>query len=321
MNGGSHWIADFHCDTLSHAMRHGGDLRRRPQGQLDVERLVAAGVDLQVFAVFSSPSSLQGPLHDALLMIEIFWQAVDQGLVHPVLWREDLQKTKGSVSGMLSMEGGEPLRGDVNLLRFFFRLGVRALGLTWNGRNVLADGVDETATGGGLTTAGREVVAEMNRLGMLVDVSHLSEAGFWDVVAECQGPFTASHSNARAICPHRRNLTDSQLRAVAASGGVVGLNFCPPFLASTGQAGIDDVLKHAEHMLSVMGRGHVGLGSDFDGVGQLPEGLPGVEAFPLLAEAFEREFGAEVAAELMGGSFTALLASVLPASPVDRHEC
>jgi membrane dipeptidase len=314
-NRGSRWVADFHCDTLFETMRHGGDLRSRPQGQLDVERLEAAGVDLQVFAVFSHPASPRDSLHDALLMVEVFWQAVDQGLLRPVLWREDMQETAAPVRGMLSMEGAEPLQGDVDLLRLFLRLGVRALGLTWNGRNALADGVDDAITGGGLTVAGRRVVAEMNRLGMLVDVSHLSEGGFWDVVSECRGPFIASHSNARAICPHRRNLSDAQLCAVAASGGVVGINFCPPFLTATGQAGISDILEHAEHMLSVMGRGHVGLGSDFDGVRQLPEGIMGVEALPALAQAFEKEFGSEVAAELMGGSFTELLAIVLPAAP------
>ena len=294
-------------------------MRKRPEGHLDVERLAAAGVDLQVFALYAPVTSARGPLHEALLMAEIFWRAVDQGLLHPVLWSDDVRADSTTVRGLLSLEGADALQGDVELLRIFFRLGVRAMGLTWNGSNALADGVDAAEEGGsGLTTVGRRVVEEMNRLGMLVDVSHLSERSFWDVVSVCEGPVIASHSNAQAICPHRRNLSDSQLQAVAAGGGVVGLNFYPPFLTSGGGAGICDILRHAEHMLAVMGRGDVGLGSDFDGVSGLPEGIKGVESLPLLAEAFEKEFGPEVTAEIMGGSFFEVLVSVLPTRPLDQ---
>ena len=293
MSGGSYWIADFHCDTLFQIMRHGGELHKRPEGHLDVERLTAAGVDLQVFAIYAPVKSARGPLHEALLMAETFWQAVDRKLLQPVLWSEDLCADASGVRGLLSLEGADPLHGDVELLRLFFRLGVRVMGLTWNGSNALADGVDVAEGGRGLTELGRCIVKEMNRLGMLVDVSHLSERSFWDVISVCEGPVIASHSNARAICSHRRNLSDAQLRAVAASGGVVGLNFYPPFLASAGEAGLADILRHAEHMLSVMGRGHVGMGSDFDGVNRLPEGITGVESLPILAGAMERPLGSK----------------------------
>src|SRR5690606_30161839 len=126
------------------------------------------------------------------------------------------------------------LAGSVEILRIFYRLGVRAVGLTWNYRNELADGQAEAESGGGLTRAGRAVVREMERLGMLIDVSHLSDASFEQVLEVAEGPVFASHSNARRICRHPRNLTDEQIRAIAARGGVIGINFAPQFLVEEG---------------------------------------------------------------------------------------
>ncbi|HHT27536.1 MAG TPA: membrane dipeptidase [Firmicutes bacterium] len=304
-------IIDFHCDTLSLLLRQGGTLFRRPQGQVDTKRMRQAGVALQVFAMFSHPNSVNGHLADALLMAELFWQAVDAGYIVPVLWREDLSALNQTPGGLLSIEGGEPLGTDVRMLEAFYRIGVRVVGLTWNGGNALADGVEVHAAGG-LTPLGKEFVAEMNRLGMLVDVSHLAELGFWQVAELCRGPFIASHSNCRAVCPHARNLSDDQLRAIAASGGVVGINLYPRFLTQNVVATSADVIRHAEHMLSVMGRGHVGLGSDFDGIGITPSDLPDVGALPYLAEQLTRYFGAEIAWEIMGGAFMRLLQESLP---------
>lgn len=308
-------IIDFHCDTLSEVLHHDGNLMERPQGHLDIKRLQTSGVGVQVFALFSNPKSVQGNLTDALTMIELFWQAADAGYIAPILWREDLSSQRQVLGGMLSMEGGEPLGTDLRMLQFFFRLGVRAIGLTWNGRNALADGVGEKDTGGGLTTAGRQMVAEMNRLGMLVDVSHLSETGFWQIVALCQGPFIASHSNCYALCPHPRNLTDAQLKAIAAAGGVVGINFLPRFLHESGRASSDDIVRHAEHMLKVMGRGHIGLGSDFDGISTTPVDVSDVSALPHLDEVLTQHFGAEITQEIMGTSFNSLLQQTLPLRP------
>jgi membrane dipeptidase len=309
------WVVDFHCDTLSQAMRDKGGLAVRPAGHLDLQRLAASGVHLQVFACFSNPSLDYACLRNAALMVEIFWQTVDAGQLRPVLWQEDITSMPpgGPVMGLLSLEGAEPIGSDLRMLQHFYRLGVRAVGLTWNGRNALADGVGEAESRGGLTSAGRRVIAEMNRLRMLIDVSHLSEAGFWDVAGVCRGPFIASHSNARVVCDHKRNLRDDQLRAIAASGGVVGINFYPPFLTSGDRATSSDILRHAGHMLSVMGRGRVGLGSDFDGISSTPGDVSTVSDLPYLATVLAREFGEEVAAEIMGGSFAALLAQALPA--------
>ncbi len=130
----------------------------------------------------------------------------------------------------MTVEGGEPLEGEIRILRVLYRLGVRGLGLTWNNRNELADGVGEDRTGGGLTSLGRQVVQEMNRLGMFVDVSHLSEPGFWNVMELCTAPVIASHSNCSAVWNHPRNLTDRQIKAIAEHGGVIGVNLVPDFV-------------------------------------------------------------------------------------------
>jgi membrane dipeptidase len=304
-------IIDFHCDTLSQMLRHGGTLYKRSPGQLDADRLRKAGVKLQVFALFSNPNSVNGNLTDALIMLELFWQAVEAGHITPVLWQEDLAAIDRVPGGLLSIEGGEPLGTDLRMLDVFYRLGVRAIGLTWNGRNALADGA-QVKDAGGLTPLGRQLVVEMNRRRLLVDVSHLAEAGFWQVAEICQGPFIASHSNCQAICPHVRNLSDSQLRAIAASGGVVGLNFYPPFITQNAVATGADLIRHVEHMLNVMGRGHIGIGSDFDGISATPTDLPDVSTLPHLADQLTHHFGADIATEILGGSFMRLLQNALP---------
>lgn len=310
-------IVDAHCDTLSAALAQGRNLwEKSASGQADLPRLLEAGVGLQVFALFVDPKTGAGKaLPEALAMIDHFWAAALRGALIPIRWREDLGRLGKSapVGGLLSLEGGEALCGNLAVLRTLFSLGVRAVGLTWNDRNELADGCAEAETRGGLTRFGKAVVAEMNRLGMIVDASHLSEAGFWDLLETCQGPVIASHSNARAICDHRRNLTDAQLAALARTGGVVGINFYPPFLTGADRATLDDVVRHAEHLAAVMGPAHVGLGSDFDGISCSPTGLEDVTRIGAVAEALAgRGFNPGAIRGIMGGNFWRVFEAVLP---------
>ena len=188
----------------------------------------------------------------------------------------------GKIAAFLSIEGGEALAGSLGVLRMLYKVGVRSLTLTWNGRNELGDGVG--ASGKGLTAFGRAVVREMNDLGMLVDVSHLSERGFWDAMKVSTQPLIASHANCRALCDHPRNLTDAQIRAVAGQGGVIGVTFVPDFLGGETPS-VDNVLDHIDHMIAVGGEDCVGLGSDFDGTKELPAGLADCTGLPLLTRA------------------------------------
>lgn len=304
-------FVDAHCDTIVKLCGRGERLRECPAMQLDLQRLAAYPASVQFFAVWLDPQYYAIPMRQTMKYIAFYHRqmAENAGYIRHVDTYADIlrNKAQGLHSAVLSLEGGEALEGELSALEIYHRLGVRAVTLTWNHRNALADGAAENATGGGLTRFGRDAVREMERLGMLVDISHISDAGFWDVERLAQKPFIASHSNARAICPHPRNLTDDMLRAIAAKGGVAGLNFYPTFLRENGRAGMEDILRHAAHMLDVMGEDHIGLGSDWDGIETTPEGLCHAGDLAALFERMEREFGLEITEKIREGNFLRVL--------------
>lgn len=315
-------IVDGHCDTLWAAHRQGRDWTVAcGVGHADLERFVEAGVGIQFMALFSDPAH-RGPGYalKALEMIESFYSGIEaaaaRGAASPlgvIRSREDVDRAGEGFWGLLAIEGGEAIGKSLDALYAYYRLGVRSLGLVWNYRNELADGVNDGDSAGGLTPFGKEVVKAMNELGMLVDVSHLSEAGFWDVVRICRGPIVASHSNANALCQHRRNLTDDQIKAVADTGGIIGVNFYPPFLTPSGRASIDDVVRHIEHIAEVAGVEHVALGSDFDGFDLQTAGLEDVTKLPELATLLRRKgFREQHVEQVMGKNWARLLSDVLP---------
>jgi membrane dipeptidase len=183
--------------------------------------------------------------------------------------------------------------------------------LAWNYRNLLADGAEEVH-GAGLSDFGRQVVTEMNRLGMLVDVSHLCEASFNDVLALTTVPVIASHSNSKAICDNERNLTDAQLLKIKNNGGVAGLNFYPYFLNNTENADIDDVVRHIEHICSVTGEDHIGIGADYDGIECTPAGLEGTQCIPSLFERLlQLNYSSNFIEKLSGRNFMRVIGQVL----------
>lgn len=221
---------------------------------------------------------------------------------------------QGDTSLVLSFEGGEFLDGSIEALRMFHRLGLRALGLTWNDRNALGDGAAESGTRGGLTRFGRLVVKECESLGMLVDVSHLSEAGFWDVIDAAEGPVVASHSNCHALYAHPRNLTDDQIEAIGEAGGVVAVSFNPDYMADPGQeALLDTVCDHIAHAVDVAGEGAVGIGSDFDSfAGGEPAPLSSIDKLPLLtAELLRRGLSSRAVADILGGNWLRVMRAVM----------
>jgi membrane dipeptidase len=201
------------------------------------------------------------------------------------------------------MEGAEPLAPDLSDLERWYERGLRSVGLVWSRPNAFAEGVpfrfpSSPDTGPGLTHAGRELVQACNRLGILLDLSHLNEAGFWDVQAISDAPLVATHSNAHALCAASRNLTDRQLDAIRESGGVVGVNFAVGFLREDGDNGattpITEIVRHFDYLVERMGLDHVAFGSDFDGA-TIPEELGGVSGLPKLLQAL-RDAGYDAAA-------------------------
>jgi len=279
---------DMHCDTLLKEIE-GGRLYDNPENMVDIRRMAEAGQCAQFFAVFFPPKIPEDvarrtgiPLPPPLSDDELFEKArallLDTVARHPDVIRlalsaEDIERNfrEGLCSAVLTVEDGRAVAGDLDKLRAFYDAGVRAIALTWNSANCFGypNSPDPHEMNRGLTEFGRQAVLEMNRLGMLVDVSHLSDGGFWDIIALSQKPFIASHSNCRALCRHPRNLTDEQIRALADKGGAVGVNFVPEFLTEDGerQSRVEDICRHVLHLVDVGGEDCAALGSDFDGMG------------------------------------------------------
>jgi membrane dipeptidase len=310
-------IVDAHCDTLSVIVDKGRLFHcETREGHLDLPRLLRGGVKVQFFAAFVHPQFRGGYLRRTLTLVDAFYRRVASPPgVAVILGNNDLEHVLDGgpdrLGALLAVEGGEALEGSIAVLRTLYRLGLRCLGLTWNGRNELADGVGEAGTGGGLTAFGRTVVAELNRLGILVDLAHISERGFWDVLEISAAPVIVSHANARSRCDHPRNLTDAQIRVLAARGGVIGITFVPGFVHAETPC-LERVLDHIEHVVQLVGPDCVGLGSDFDG---FPGRLPGLEHAGrlgnLAAGLEKRGFAEPEIDKILGGNLLRVLKQVL----------
>ncbi|WP_434640590.1 dipeptidase [Thermoanaerobacterium thermosaccharolyticum] len=285
-------IVDFHCDTLYLIQKDNRDItKKNDKGHIDLIRLDEGMVHLQVFATFVEPEYMRkDAAAKTLKMIDKLYQLMEKtDKIKLILSGKDVEeaKSENKLGALLSIEGGEALEGDLSLLRMFYKLGVRAMTLTWSLRNDLGDGILGSSDYG-LTSFGKDVIKEMNRLGMIVDVSHLNERGFWDAINICEKPLIASHSDCKALCRHPRNLSDEQIKAIADKGGVIGINFCPNFLRDDDNASIEDVLDHIEHIVNLVGINHVGFGSDFDGIEKTPLGLDDVASFPKILDGLKK---------------------------------
>ncbi|MCL4425648.1 MAG: dipeptidase [Firmicutes bacterium] len=312
-------VVDAHCDTLLPLVRGQKTLTQRSEaGHIDLPRLQEGGVKVQFFAAYvEADYKPDRALKRAIQLFDVFFEQIREApqAITPATNMAEIKTAvaAGQVAAILAVEGGEAIQGDLGVLRMLYRLGVRSLGLTWNQRNDIADGVGEARTRGGLTEFGVKVVQEMNRLGLLVDVAHLSEAGFWDVCDVSEKPFVASHANSYALCPHRRNLKDEQIQALAEKGGVMGITFAAGFVdEEEKKATLARVLDHVEHVVSLVGPDHVGLGSDFDGTRKVAAGLEDVTRLPAITEGlWKRGFGEEDVRKILGGNFLRVLEEVM----------
>jgi membrane dipeptidase len=314
-------VFDAHCDTLQEVLAGKRRLSERSEeGHADLPRLREGGVTAQIFALFVSPNYFpRGATRQALRLLDVFYQELkengDQLILATSATDIERAKAEDKVAGILSLEGAEALEGDLGVLRAFYKLGVRNIGLTWNLRNAAADGVDEMRSSSGLTNFGVQLVREMNRLGIMVDISHLSPTGVRDVLHVSEAPVIASHSNAYALCPHRRNLTDEQLEGIASKGGVVGVTFVPSFVIEyENQATLEGVLDQIDYMVKTMGVDHVGLGSDFDGFfgSEKVRSLEDVTHLPrLTAGLVERGYSEEDVKKILGGNFLRVFREVV----------
>ncbi len=312
---------DGHNDVLSrlhHADGNNEEFLRGGDGHLDAPGARDGGLAGGMFAVFpcspfrgahdpfaveyASPVDQPAALADALAMVDRLMaiEGESDGALRMVRDGASLDAclNDGSLAAVLHLEGAEPIGEGLEELETLHRAGLRSLGLAWSRPNAFANGTPfdfpgSPDQGPGLSDAGRALVRACNELGVVVDVSHLNERGFWEVAELSDAPLVASHSNAHALCPSPRNLTDDQLRAIGESGGVVGINFCVAFVREDGADDADTPLSsiaaHAAHAAEVAGPEAVALGSDFDGA-TMPHELDGAAKLPALFDAL-RAFG------------------------------
>lgn len=283
-------LFDGHCDTILRCYQSGCGFRSN-EGQLDLLRTRKYRRYAQFFAIFGEPEDMPGKL---------LWQVFQEEYL---LFSREMERNRDLISfcrtaeeaeaafdggrsaAFLSAEGAELLDCDLEKLEQAFRMGVRAVNLTWNHPNLLS-GTHVEDPDRGLSPQGRAFVRRMQELGMLVDVSHLSDRGFWDVMEITAAPVVATHSNSRAVFFDTRNLTDAQFTAIMKCNGVVGLNMYDGFLGPG--ADLDTLIAHLEHFLSLGGAGHVALGGDWDGGIRPPRGIRGIQDMDLLGQALLR---------------------------------
>lgn len=260
-------IFDAHCDTL--------DLLTENNSLFDCDthynfnKASKYGTHIQVTAIWIDAAK-HNPCERTDALIDRFFNETKN--VNVIKTKADLISADG-VGVILGIEGGEPIGADIENIQKIFDKGVRILTLVWNHDNAI--GGCAMSGKAGLTDFGKKAVLKMESLGIMVDVSHLSEKGFYDVFETAEKPFIASHSNSKKVCPHFRNLTDDQFKCLIKCGGVTGINFCPDFLGEN--ADIDTIAAHIEHFMALGGEDNVGLGADFDGVDSLPRGICGTQ--------------------------------------------
>jgi membrane dipeptidase len=344
-------VLDGHNDVLLRLREEGvaGFLDGSDRGHLDLRRARAGGFAGGFFAVFvrdpvssrmladgepTAPYALElpPPLEqetaareaDELIALLLSLEAASNGAVRVARSCSDVEAAvRGeTLAAILHLEGADPIEPGLGGLEPLVHLGLRSIGLVWSRPNAFAEGVPfrfpaSPDTGPGLTAVGELLVRRCNELGLLVDLSHLNERGFWDVARISTAPLVATHSNAHALCPSTRNLTDAQLDAVEASGGLVGINFGTTFLREDGLTDPDTpiavVARHADHLADRMGVDHVALGSDFDGA-KMPSCLAGAHRLPSLLEALrDGGWSEEDLAKLAHGNWLRVLRDTWPA--------
>lgn len=302
-------VVDMHCDTISEIweQRHKNKniTLRKNDLHIDLEKMKVGDYWLQNFAMFVNLASNRDPLQSVIDLIDLFYLEIEENknIIEVVKTYAEIERNQknGKLSAMLTIEEGGVCKGDISVLRMLHRMGARMMTLTWNYENELAfpnqipEDIDpcDFHTFHGVKEKGIIFLEEMERIGMIVDVSHLSDEGFYDVYQNTRKPFVASHSNARALCGHCRNLTDDMIRKLAERGGVTGLNYYAKFLDGTGREGeqvsrVKMIAEQASHIKNIGGIACIGLGSDFDGIGGDLE-MNNCSKLPLLERELRRQ--------------------------------
>lgn len=311
-------VFDLHCDTalalLGETRNEAGSLKKNKL-HIDLERASQLEAYCQCFACFTTPMMQEWNKLSPIVVFERELATIQREMdKHKRLMSiaysmadVEANREKGKMSAILTIEGPAGFDFDPALLENLHQIGFRITSLGWNEQNVLTG---SNVTGGGLTDQGREYVREAQRLGMLVDVSHISDEGFWDIMEQTQAPVLATHSNSRALCGHSRNLTDDMFRAICRTGGVAGINQYADFLGESPT--LDTVCDHIFHFMELDPTGkHIALGGDLDGCEQLSQGFEGIQSYPALARRLlERGLGEETIRDIFWNNALNVLRSV-----------
>jgi membrane dipeptidase len=271
-------VIDLHCDVLYKLsiMNEPFSFEDADVLQVNKLRLITGEIQVQFFAIFISPEL---PPHEkfiaALRQIELFHSKVlapNPEIIHITDWSQLDNLNEGEIGAVLTLEGADAIGEDIGKLNALLDAGVKLVGLTWNPANAVAHGADEPSHLG-LTPFGHEVLDVLNERNIIVDVSHLNEQSFWDVLPKVKHVL-ASHSNSRSLCDHPRNLTDLQAKALVEKGGHIHIVYYPPFINKDAETlTLADLMHHFTHFANLVGVQHIGLGSDFDGIAVFVEGL------------------------------------------------
>lgn len=298
---------DMHCDTITALYKSNGDLLHNDLHN-DLKKMKDGECMLQNFAIFTDISSEDSSFTKN--SIEYYYKQLDKNkdLIRPVYTYEDILNNdrNGLISSLLTLEEGSVIDGDLSNLDWYYKQGVRMITLTWNYPNGIGhpnfvydesqykDRLHQINEKDGLTDFGIEYVRRMSELGIIVDVSHLSDKGFYDVLEYTNRPFVASHSNARSLCNVGRNLSDDMIRKLSDRGGVTGLNFCSAFIKDNNEryTSIEGMVEHIRYIVNVGGIDCIGLGSDFDGIHNKLE-IKNASGLPRLYEALRKYFSEE----------------------------
>ena len=299
------FFADMHCDTLTGIMEDPSNriALRRNSLHVDLEKMKSLGEPLQFFAIWTAPDFYSCAYKKTIEYIVNFETEIlkNQDLVRIVKNRSDYEEAEREhqIKAFLTIEGAECLEGDLSRIDELYDRGIRGASLTWNYDNLWACGCN-TDCDRGLSTKGRELIHRIQEKKMVLDVSHASDKTFWDIDDQYDGILIASHSNARAVRNHARNLTDAQLKAIADKDGVIGINLFSDFLTANTRATTEDICAHIAHMLAVAGEDHVGFGCDFEGMPFTPEGISDVSDMQVIGELLSKRFGTTTAEKIMG---------------------
>ena len=317
-------IIDWHCDTiLGNVMEHDQTLERN-DGQVDLERMREGGALAQVFALFGQKETVEfkgkrySPWEHVLLQYDVFCEQMKRfpNEIAPALCADDILKNEaeGKISALLSLEGAIPIEGKTERIDALYEHGVRLITLTWNDESPFGypNSRNNAVMQKGLKPFGIDAVAHMNEMGILIDVSHLSDGGFYDVAKYSRKPFIASHSCCRALCDHPRCLTDEMLRILGNAGGVCGVNFYSFFLKEgSAQTTINLVVRHMLHVRDKAGIDALCFGSDFDGIGGCTLEFRDYAGFLLILKALERHFSTGEIEKICCGNAMRILRDVV----------